>query len=90
MEARIYKYAVPMEPEFELEMHRPHTFLKLEVQHKQLCFWALVYSEEPMTKQKFRLVGTGQPIHLDSLGIHVGSTLLAEGALVLHLFQVSE
>jgi hypothetical protein len=60
--------------------------LSVHAQGDDLCMWALVDTEAPLEKRGFVIVGTGHEVH-DHTGEFIGTALLANGSLVLHIFE---
>jgi hypothetical protein len=60
--------------------------LSVHAQGDDLCLWALVDTEAPLEDREFVIVGTGHEVH-DHAGAFIGTALLANGRLVLHVFE---
>ena len=87
---KIFKYPIPIEDYFELELPTGSKILTVQTQYNQPCIWCLVYPDiVPIEKRKFRLVGTG---HLMEEGlvslIYIGTFQLNDGILIFHLFEL--
>lgn len=84
---RIYKYAIPDQEEFTLDLPAKAEALHVDVQHNKPFVWALVDPDEKVTKRTFRVVPTGVDI-LESYKLaYVGTFLIDNGNLVFHLFE---
>jgi len=83
--AAIWKFPIPLEDEFEIEMPRAAELLHVETQNDQGCVWARVVPERAKEMRKFYLRGTGHSVDMDCE--HVGSFMLRGGALVFHIFE---
>lgn len=85
----VYKYEIPAEDEFTIDLPAGAQPLSFQEQHGAGCMWALVDPEARTTKRHFRLVGTGHRIHHDAGAMRfVGTAQFRGGALVFHLFEV--
>ena len=82
----VYKYPVTVTSRFEIEMPDAQ-LLTVQMQYGCLQLWALVNTETPLRKRRFRLVGTGQPFEERDFK-YIGTCQLQDGALVFHLFEV--
>ena len=58
------------------------------VQHGEPMLWARVQVEAPLETRRFRVAGTGHVL-ADEVGPHVGSFMLHDGAIVVHVFEDS-
>lgn len=83
----VFKYPVPFDDRFTLELPCVHELLHFDNQHEQPCLWALVDPESAPMKRSFRLAGTGHRIEETSLRF-VGTAQFRSGSLVFHLFEV--
>lgn len=83
----IHKFQVPALDEFTILMPEGAQILHIAVQHNEPQMWALVDLSKPVEQRSFRLRGTGYLV--DFSGVHVGSFLMHEGALVFHIFEVA-
>jgi hypothetical protein len=87
----VHKFQFKIADEFTIEMPRSAELLHVALQHDVPCVWALVNTDAPMTKRKFRLAGTGHPLGVRTYqDVHVGSFFQADGLLVWHLFDLGE
>jgi hypothetical protein len=85
----VYKYEVPFDDEFTLELPTAARLLTFQAQHEKPCLWALVDSEARLTKRRFRLAGTGHDINEAERDlIYIGTAQFRGGSLVFHLFEV--
>lgn len=86
---RVFKYPIPVEDEFRLELPVEAQILTVQVQGNRPYLWALVDPAAPHDEIRFRLAGTGHPIEEDILGHgYIGTFQLNGGALVFHVFQI--
>ena len=86
---KVYKYDIPMEDEFTLDLPTGSQILTAQSQFNQPKLWVLVDPDKPKKPAKFRLAGTGHPID-DRVGQYICSFQLHGGALVFHLFWLSK
>lgn len=88
----VYKYAIPIDDHFTINLPQGAQLLSVQAQHDTPCIWALVDPSAPIEARSFRLAGTGHPIHdneLEGTFKHVGSFQMRGGTLVFHLFEVT-
>lgn len=88
----VYKYAVPFEETFVLELPIGAKLLHFDNQHEKPTLWAQVITDASLRARHFRLVGTGHDLAMEWAGVHdlvhVGSAQFYKGDLVFHLFEV--
>ena len=86
----IFKYPVPAEDHFTLEMPKGAKILTVQAQRGNPQLWAMVDSETKKEKRYFRLAGTGHPLGDDYLKIinYIGTFQMGNGVLVFHLFEI--
>jgi len=86
----IYKWTIPIEDHFTLELPKNAKILTVQTQRGTPQLWAMVDSETEKEKRYFRLAGTGHPLGDDYLGIinYIGTFQMGNGALVFHLFEI--
>lgn len=82
----VWKYAIPIEDEFTIEMPSDAQILKIDVQAGEPQLWILVDALRINTKRYFKLVSTGHPFD-DNGYWYVGTLQLLYGAAVFHLFE---
>lgn len=86
---RIYKYSIPIESSFTLELPKDARILCFQPQNDELKLWALVedagYANPEMIR-KFQLVGTGAPIRVSPERLNYIGTAQLDG-FVWHLFE---
>lgn len=87
----IYKYSLnPPADLVILDVPHGAEFIHAQEQHDVACLWAIVDSEQPMTKRAIRMVGTGNPagdVHAEN---YIGSVLVLKGTYVWHIFDMGE
>lgn len=74
----------------DVEMPAGAKVLTLQVQRQSACIWALVNTEAPVELRTFRTFGTGHVAEGVSSGGYVGTWQQHDGALVWHVFDVTE
>lgn len=94
MPQTIHKYPVPITSEPSIPMPRGAQILHVGVQRGRLHIWATVIVEDkailalpPMVTRRFRLFGTGEIMPPDP-GKYLGTGILHDGDLVVHLYEV--
>ena len=90
---QIWKFPFDVTADVSVEMPFGAKVLTVQVQNGIPCLWALVEPRNTMPKTsdgttKFRIVGTGH--EFDGQGEYVGTFQLMDGALVFHVFEVSQ
>lgn len=84
---RVYKYELPLGELVEIQMLKGATVLHLGVQGDVPCIWAMVDSYQAVETRRFCVAGTGMPIA--ATGPYLGTVMLYDGGLVLHVFEVT-
>jgi hypothetical protein len=84
----IYKYPVPIDDDFELDLPVGARLLCVDTQRGVPNLWALVDMDPGLGSEtrRFRLAGTGHPLDDRPLD-YVGTFQLHRGSLVFHLFE---
>jgi hypothetical protein len=88
MTKTIYKYTIPIQDEFELELPKGAQILSVNTQYDIPQIWCLLALPVELEKRKFRLAGTGHAIEGSLNLVHIGTFQLSNGALVFHLFEI--
>lgn len=88
--SKIFKYEVPLNPQFGLILPRHAKILSFQAQSGRPQIWALVDpDEEQKVTHEFRLVATGQPIEESETDlVYIGTCQMHSGSFVLHLFEI--
>jgi hypothetical protein len=92
---KIWKYSLPMEKAFDLDLPKGAIILKAECQYTGPrpqdglvpCLWALLDPDAPTEKREFMIIGTGWEIENPYNLIHIDT--FQQGPLVWHLFEVN-
>jgi hypothetical protein len=82
----VWKYSIPMQDEFDIEMPIGARPLYFGVQYGKMCLWALVEPGRGRENVSFTLKGTGDQL-TGFHTVHIGSVMLNNGEFVFHLFQ---
>jgi hypothetical protein len=89
----VWKYAIPVNEltaSFTNALHIPERarFLHCAEQHGSIALWfEIPFPDAPKVERGFQLFGTGTGPIRDGL-TYVGTTLHADGQLVLHIYEV--
>ncbi len=83
----IWKFTLPIGAAFDIEMPEGAKILSLQAQHDEPQIWAHVDVYAPLTKRRFLMVGTGQPIAIDPKCEFVGTFQIGSAPLVFHVFE---
>ena len=89
---RVYKYPIPIEDEFIIVLPKNGNILHFDVQYGVPQLWVLVNPDSPTENVRFRLLGTGHDIDINSPDElqFIGTIQLHNGSLVYHLFRFIE
>lgn len=86
---KVYKYPIPAEDYFYLDLPRGAKILSVQEQNKKACLWVLIEKATPTVKRFFRLAGTGDYIKESSDKLNfVGTFQLLDENFVGHLFEI--
>lgn len=86
---QVFKYPIPLEDHFELELPEVNRVLKVDVQLNRPMLWVLVDPTRKTEPSKFRLAGTGHEIADGDYNEYIGSFQLSGGSLIFHLFRIN-
>ena len=86
-ELKVWKYPVPFEDEFELDMPDGAELLHFGNQFEKGQLWALVDPSQPLAKRTFRVAGTGHSMDGGLYYYYIGTAQFGGGALIFHLFE---
>jgi hypothetical protein len=81
----IWKYNLPIEYEFEIEMPDPIFPLTIQRQGMGFFLWAIVNPDAPKLKKKFFCVGMGHPFEIKNK-TYIGT--VQGNSFVWHYFMV--
>jgi len=83
----IWKYPVPLEVEFWIDMPSDAQVLHLGMQRRNPYLWVLVEPENPLETVAFMITGTGHDV---PEGDYIGTFMTSDDMFVWHLFQRSK
>jgi hypothetical protein len=83
----VWKYAIPLAEEFEIEMPQGAHVLTVQDQLGTYVLWALVDPTHTPRRRRFWLAGTGRQIPMAENLSYVATIQLHGGELVFHLFE---
>ena len=88
---RVYKYSVPVEDYFGLDLPQGSKILTVQVQYGEPQIWALVNAQTQVVEtRQFRVAGTGHPIEESEDELtYIGTFQLSGGGFIGHLFEVT-
>ncbi|MBD3282443.1 MAG: hypothetical protein GF387_02430 [Candidatus Portnoybacteria bacterium] len=85
----VYKYTIPVEDYFSLDLPKGAKVLTVQEQHDEPQLWALVEKGVSTEKRNFRLAGTGHPIEEKPETLnYIGTFQLAGGSFIGHVFEI--
>lgn len=82
---RVYKYKLTLDDWVSIAMPEGAVPLFVDVQLGSPYIWARVAIDAPPVIHHFRIAGTGHDLG-SNVGRYIGTFLLADGALVFHVF----
>ena len=82
----IWKYNLNIEDHQVIEMPQRARLLSVDVQRGVPRLWAEVDQKAPLEKRRIWVMGTGNPLPKDLTFDFIGTLLLHDGELVLHVF----
>ena len=85
----VFKYCIPIDDEFTLEMPMDAEILAFQVQHEVPCIWAKVDTRRQSETISFKMFGTGHPMEDTDTLKYIGTAQMSGGSLVWHLFKVT-
>lgn len=90
---RIYKYTIPVEVYFSIELPRGAKILTVQEQRGKPQIWALVNPESSTEIREFCIVGTGNMIDNDEETLeYIGTFQIHKGVfrhlIIGHLFEI--
>lgn len=86
----VHKFPLKFAGHQTIEMPVGAKTLHLEVQHDQLCLWALVNTDAKIETRTLNMYGTGHPVDTAKSITHIGTFLEANGNLVWHVFMTDK
>lgn len=83
----IWKYKIPIQETFTLDIPEGAEFLTLQTQAGEPCMWWNVEQQAFCVPRRFVIYGTGFDLPEDP-GLYRGTFQIAGGAFIWHLFEV--
>ena len=87
---QVWKFVPQLADISEIAMPAGAQILTVAAQHGNITLWALVDPLAPPESRIFRIAGTGHAIDAAECGHYLGTAILADGALVFHVFEIKE
>lgn len=87
MKWRIFKYTLPYDREFTINMPFGARVLSVQTQNGAPMLWAMIDPEAEPEPRAFWQVGTGDPFDYDKPGRYIGTYQLSSGTFVFHIFE---
>jgi hypothetical protein len=84
----IWKYEIPLEADFTIEMPKGARILKVMRQHELPVMWAMVDDTAEKEKRKFFVEATGSSF--DKAGKYIGTCMVSNDRYVFHLFEAAD
>lgn len=69
-----------------IDMPKRSTVLTAQVQHGDVCLWAIVEPNAIKEPRKFYIVGTGHEMP-ERVGRYIGTVQQMDGMLIWHIFE---
>lgn len=85
MKKVIYKYQVEVGDQV-VYMPNDAEILCAQMQHNDICLWALVEPKSPEECRQIKVIGTGHPIVEEKL-IYISTVQMHGGTLIWHVFE---
>ncbi len=91
MNLTIYKYSIPSDDYFQIELPVEAKILTIQIQHGNPQMWVLLDPSKPVVPRYFRRSGTGHLINepLEDLE-YIGTCQGSYDHLILHLFEINK
>jgi hypothetical protein len=83
----IYKYEIPKQGQFSLDLAVDTEILTVQVQNQSLCLWALLNQSSPKRRRDFVWIRTGEEIEHKSMS-YIATIQVDAGKKVVHLFEL--
>ena len=87
----VWKYDIPKEQDFHINLPKGAEFLTIALQGTEPKMWFLVNDKKELFETRhFKLIGTGIPID-ESLNLqYLGTFLVWNDTIVIHVFEVEK
>ena len=83
----IWKYHIPMEDRFTMELPKDSMILDIQVQFDKPTMWVLVDTDADLEERYFKVLGTGFEFETVEELTHIGTIQMSAGVLVWHIFE---
>jgi hypothetical protein len=88
MTATIWKAALAVADQQEIEVPQGAKFIFAREQHDVLAVWFRCDPDAPRETRKIAIVGTGHTAPDEDRSRYIGSGVLAGGRLIFHVFEL--
>lgn len=85
----IWKFDIPLQDEFTLQMPVGSKLLTIQLQHDHPKLWAVVEPNATVEYRVFRTVGTGNVLPEQNTARYIGTYQIYHGDLVFHVFEIN-
>lgn len=84
--ARVWKFPLKITDIQNVMMPEGARVLTVQMQHGELCMWALVNPDAPKQRREIEVIGTGNPMP-DAVRRYIGTAQQLGGQLIWHVFE---
>lgn len=84
----IWKYQLPLQDSFTIDIPKGAKILSLQTQENIPCIWILVNKNRLLERRTFKTFGTGFDEIEDRNLNYIGTYQVHEGSFVFHVFEV--
>lgn len=84
----VWKFPLLETDEQDVVMPCDARILSVQTQAEVMCIWAIVSPDAARKVRRFAIVGTGRRVPAQAT--YIGTTQLAGGALVFHIFELNQ
>ena len=86
----IWKYIIKVQDHQTISMPKDSQIIDVQVQHGDLCLWAIVDPNAELSDTKIMIKGTGHPFDKSKIAKYIGTVQMYNDDLVLHIFKEFE
>lgn len=91
MKKSIWKFPIKIDDEQLILMPEKCELLSAQVQHGQICLWAIVNPSAPTAHRVIRMAGTGHDLsNRPNLGEFISTVQVNGGQFIFHVFDGGE
>ena len=87
MNSRIWKFPLEVVDTQIVRMPINAIILDAQMQHGELCMWALVNADIPLGERRINIYGTGNPLP-ENYGRYISTVQSPAGMFVWHIFDM--